>query len=74
MTQVYLSGGAMTAFGRHTGTLAPGMRADLVVLSGDPVPAPGRPASTVEATCIGGRFAHVGPTLADRLPDPASPR
>ncbi len=57
-----------------TGTLAPGMRADLVVLSGDPVPAPGMPASAVEATCIGGRFAHVGPTLADRLPDPASPR
>jgi acetyl-CoA acetyltransferase len=23
MTQVYLSGGAMTAFGRHTGVLAP---------------------------------------------------
>lgn len=54
-----------------TGTLARGMRADLVVLSGAPVPPAGAPTPPVEATCIGGRFVHVVPGLGDRLPDPA---
>jgi predicted amidohydrolase YtcJ len=49
------------------GRLAPGHRADLVVLDGDPL-VDGFDAVTVEATAIDGRFHHVAPALSAAVP------
>lgn len=49
------------------GRIAPGHRADLVVLSSDPTAPDGLGAASVEATCIAGRFHHARGVLAGAL-------
>jgi hypothetical protein len=70
----YTRGSAYAEFAEgEKGTLAPGMLADLAVLSQDvfAAPAPALPATTCVLTLVGGRVAHDAGALAARAPAPA---